>query len=62
MKISIKVEQHEKNDLDNFIKTCEENGFKITREGGGNMPNYSGYYAQLKGERWQNLNAGENTL
>lgn len=62
MEISIKVELNEKKDLENFIEECQKHGFLITREGGGNMPNYSGYFAQLKGERWKKLHTSDSGL
>jgi len=62
MEISIKVELNEKNDLENFIEECQKHGFLITREGGGKMPNYSGYFAQLKGERWKKLHTSDSGL
>lgn len=53
MEIKILVDYNKKEDLQNFIKVCEQHGFNVTREGGGNLPNWSGWYAELKGERWQ---------
>lgn len=53
MEIKILVKEHEQQDLQKFIDTCKLHGLQITREGGGNLPNFSGYYAQLEGEGWK---------
>jgi len=53
MEIKILVKENEKIELDKFIKTCKEHGMKLTREGGGRLPNFSGYYSVLEGVRWQ---------
>lgn len=53
MEIKILVKEHQKNDLQNFINDCEKHGFKVTRQGGGNLPNFSGFYAELKGDKWK---------
>jgi uncharacterized protein YfdQ (DUF2303 family) len=52
MEIKILVPENRKEDLEVFIKTCEKNGMKVINQGGGRMPNFSGYYATLKGDRW----------
>ena len=53
MEIKILVKENEKAELDKFIETCKEHGMELTREGGGKLPNFSGYYAEFKGVRWQ---------
>ena len=62
MEIKILVKEHQENDLHNFIDSCVNKGFALKRQGGGNLPNFSGYYAELKGERWQNADTGEGQL
>lgn len=62
MEIKILVAKNKKADLANFIEVCKQHGFIVTREGGGRLPNFSGYYAELKGERWQNANTGKRQL
>ncbi len=52
MEIKILVPENEKANLDNFIKCCEYQGFKVVREGGGKLPTFSGYFAELKGDKW----------
>lgn len=59
MEIKILVKENEKAELDKFIKTCKEHGMELTREGGGKLPNFSGYYAEFKGVRWQKADTGE---
>lgn len=59
MEIKILVKENKKAELDKFIKTCKEYGMKLTREGGGKLPNFSGYYAELKGVRWQKADSGK---
>ena len=59
MEIKILVKENEKAELDKFIETCKEHGMELTREGGGRLPNFSGYYAELKGVRWQKADTGE---
>jgi len=61
MEIKILVKENEKEELDKFIKTCEEHGMKITRSGGGNLPNFSGYYASFEGVRWQKVKASNES-
>lgn len=53
MEIKILVPENRKDELEKFIQSCEEQGFKIERQGGGKMPIFSGYYASLKGENWK---------
>lgn len=53
MEIKILVPENRKSDLDNFIRDCENKGFELQNRGGGHMPNFSGYYATLKGGRWE---------
>lgn len=55
MEIKILVPENRESDLDNFIKTCEDKGFELQNRGGGHMPNFSGYYATLKGSRWKEI-------
>lgn len=62
MEIKILVEENEKVELDKFIETCKEHGMQLTREGGGRLPNFSGYYAELKGVRWQKDDTGKRQL
>jgi len=62
MEIKILVKENEKEELDKFIKTCEEHGMKITRSGGGNLPSFSGYYASFEGVRWQKDNASNERV
>lgn len=59
MEIKILVKENEKAELDKFIETCKEYGMQLIREGGGKLPNFSGYYAELKGVRWQKADTGE---
>lgn len=59
VEIKILVKENEKAELDKFIKTCEEHGIQLIRSGGGKLPKFSGYYAELKGLRWQKANTGE---
>ena len=53
MEIKILVPENKEKDLDNFIKDCENKGFELQNRGGGHMPNFSGYYATLKGKNWK---------
>lgn len=53
MTIKILVAENEKVQLDKFIEDCKEHGMQLTREGGGKLPNFSGYYAELNGEKWE---------
>ena len=53
MEIKILVKENQKKDLERFIETCKQQGFVVTHEGGGKIPNWSGWFAELKGERWQ---------
>ena len=62
MEIKILVAENKKIDLANFIEVCKQHGFTVTREGGGLLPNFSGYYAELKGERWKNASTDEGQL
>lgn len=41
-----------RNDLSKFIHMCKDQGFEIVNQGGGKMPNFSGYYATLRGNSW----------
>ena len=59
MEIKILVKENEKAELDKFIETCKEHGMELTRVGGGRLPIFSGYYAELKGVRWQKADTGE---
>lgn len=52
MEIKILVPENRESDLDNFIKDCEKKGFELQNRGGGHIPNFSGYYATLKGSHW----------
>mgnify|MGYP001769214642 CR=1 FL=1 len=54
MEIKILVKENQKKYLENFIEVCKQQGFIVTHEGGGKIPNWSGWFAELKGERWQN--------
>lgn len=58
MEIKILVPENRESDLDNFIKDCENKGFELLNRGGGHMPNFSGYYATLKGNHWKPENNG----
>ena len=62
MEIKILVPENKKDDLANFIEVCKQHGFNVTREGGGRMPNFNGYYAELKGVRWQKADTGARQL
>lgn len=53
MEIKILVPENRKDEFEKFIQTCEGQGFSIERQGGGKMPNFSGYYASLKGTTWK---------
>lgn len=55
MEIKILVPENKEHDLDNFIKDCEGKGFELQNRGGGTMPNFSGYYATLKGYHWKEI-------
>ena len=55
MEIKILVQENEKIELEKFINTCKQHGMTLTREGGGKLPNFSGYYAELKGMKWNKL-------
>ena len=59
MEIKILVKENDKAELDKFIETCKEHGMELTRVGGGRLPIFSGYYAELKGVRWQKADTGE---
>lgn len=52
MEIKILVSENRHEDLDRFIDTCKEHGFEVINQGGGKMPNFSGYYATIKGDSW----------
>ena len=52
MHIKILVPENRRNDLKRFIDCCTEHGFTVTHSGGGHMPNFSGYFAELKGDKW----------
>lgn len=52
IEIKIIVEENQKEDLKRFISDCKKHGFEVTREGGGRLPNWSGWYASLEGENW----------
>ena len=52
MEIKILVPENRKEDLEKFINNCKDQGFEIVNQGGGRMPNFSGYYATLKGISW----------
>jgi hypothetical protein len=58
MEIKILVKENERAELDKFIETCKEHGMELIREGGGKLPNFSGYYAEFKGVRWQKADTG----
>lgn len=62
MEIKILVKLNERTELEKIIETCKEHGMELTREGGGKLPNFSGYYAELKGVRWQKVETGERLL
>lgn len=62
MEIKILVKEHQESDLHNFIDSCIKHGFSLTRQCGGKMPNFSGYYAELKGECWGNTDTGDRQL
>lgn len=53
MEIKILVPENRKEDLERFIDACKSQGFEIVNQGGGRMPNFSGYYATLKGDSWK---------
>lgn len=53
MEIKVLVGEHEKSELNDFIKICEEHGMKLIKFGGGKLPCFRGYYAELKGVRWR---------
>lgn len=55
MEIKILVQEHQKEDLQRFIEDCKIKGFEVTREGGGKLPNFSGYFAELKGASWVSI-------
>ena len=52
IEIKIVVDENQKEDLKRFISDCKKHGFEVTREGGGRLPNWSGWYASLEGENW----------
>lgn len=62
MEIKILVQLNERAELKKFVETCEEHGMELTREGGGKLPSFSGYYAELKGVRWQKADTGKRQL
>lgn len=62
MEIKILVAENRELDLDNFIKTCESKGFELQNRGGGHMPNFSGYYATLKGSRWESIKSDQTQI
>ncbi len=53
MHIKILVPENRRNDLKRFIDCCTEHGFTVTHSGGGHMPSFSGYFAELKGDKWE---------
>lgn len=62
MEIKILVQLNERAELKKFIETCKEHGMELTREGGGKLPSFSGYYAELKGVRWQKPDTDKRQL
>lgn len=58
MEIKVLVTESEKLQLEKFLNTAKDFGMRVTRQGGGKLPNFSGYYAELKGERWQKVDTG----
>lgn len=52
MHIKILVEGNQEKELQRFISTCKNQGFKLIREGGGKLSKFHGYYAELKGSSW----------
>lgn len=52
MEIKILVPENRYEDLERFISICKDQGFELVNQGGGRMPNFSGYYATLKGNSW----------
>lgn len=52
IEIKIVVPESKKDDLQRFINICKDHGFEVTREGGGILPNWSGWYAELEGTDW----------
>lgn len=62
MEIKILVKENERKELDKFIETCKEHGMTVTREGGGRLQNFRGYYAEFKGERWGKVDAEDRQL
>ncbi len=52
MEIKILVAEDAKKDLERFIETCKQQGFVVIQEGGGKLPNWSGWFAELKGKHW----------
>lgn len=55
MHIKLVATEDEKQDFELFLKECESKGYHIIRRGGGRMPNFSGYYAEVKGSGWEGL-------
>jgi len=53
MEVKVLVKEREQKDLAKFVECCKNHGLKVTREGGGKLLNFSGYFAELKGDGWK---------
>lgn len=62
MEIKILVKENEKAELNKFIETCKDYGMELIREGGGKLPGFSGYYAELNGVQWAKVFNKAETL
>ncbi len=49
MEIKIVTAENEENQLNELVDYLRKCGLEVIRQAGGNMPNYSGYFASLKG-------------
>jgi len=47
IEVKILVAENKRHELYQIVEKLRELGLEVTREGGGNLPTFSGYYAVL---------------